>query len=298
MSLHGDRDTMEEGLRERPGNMRLIDIPPGEEVFESQVRIFTKNNIRTYDYRPRLKSADYLPAELQQVCILREDEANDRVEWDCLVQPPPCDGFQIDDTRLRVQQIQSGTSVTHKGVNFIDVNAKIQFHLKHSTESFTEVDTFVYGDIDTPLTESINAADRILNDSRVHYKIFFPIPIAPGIYEFMVVVPNASRLENFGDKIVSNVQYLEVETPSSARFQIATERLWARKETYPQSLGTDEVRVKTYAKPLFTDGTLGNSQQSTFRFGDFDSGETREMDDVIFSHNWPTVGLILVFVQG
>lgn len=280
-------------LEERPGRMRLFEIPVGEEVFESQVRIFKINGLRTYDNIPRLRQQDLLPEEFQQTCTPRLN--GDMVEWDCEMQEPPCDGAQLDNTCLRVQQIQNGTSVTLEGVNFFDINAKVQLRIKQSADNYAEADAFVYGDIQTPLTEIINGTERNIADSRVHDKIFFTIPqnTPPGIYEFMVVVPNTTGLSGFGDKIVSNIQYLEIIPPSTARFQISSERLWARKETAPQSWGSDEVGIKINAIPFFADLNIGEMQQHSFRFGDVDSGDTRQMESVLFSHTQPILGVIL-----
>jgi hypothetical protein len=63
------------------------------------------------------------------------------------MQQPPCDGNSMGDACLRVQQIQSGTSVTLEGVNFFDVNAKVKYKLRNSADDYSEVDAFVYGDV-------------------------------------------------------------------------------------------------------------------------------------------------------
>ena len=279
-------------LEERPGKMRLYEI--SGEVFESQVRIFKINGLRTYDNIPRLLPGDFLPEELQQTCTPRT--SGGELVWDCSIQTPPCDGIQFDSACLRVLQIQNGTSVTLEGVNFFDVNAKVHLRLKQSLDSYTEVDAFVYGDVDTALNETIGETERIIADNRVHDKIFFTIPqtLAPGIYEFMAVVPNTSGLPGFGENIASNVQYLEVIPPSTARFQVATERLWARKETSPQSWGSDEVGIKINAIAIFDDMTIETDPQDLEKkFGDVDSGETRIWEDVVFTHSRPIAGMIM-----
>lgn len=279
-------------LEERPGKMRLYDVPG--EVFESQVRIFRINDLRTYDYMPRLSPADFLPEELQQSCTPRMN--GEDVVWDCSIQTPPCDGSQLDTTCLRVLQVQNGTSVTLEGVNFFDVNAKVRLRLKQTFNNYTEVDAFVYGDVDTALAENVGGSERNIVDSRVHDKIFFAIPqtLAPGIYEFTVMVPNSSGMPGFGEVISSNVQYLEVVPPSTARFQVATERLWARKETAPQSWGSDEVGIKINCISIFDDMSMDSqTQELEKKFGDVDSGETRVWEDVVFSHSRPLAGMIM-----
>jgi hypothetical protein len=281
-------------LEERPGKVRLDKWEGGEEIIPAQVHIFTINALRTSDYIPNLAKQDYLPEEFQQTCtpILN----GDKVEWDCSMQQPPCDGNSIDDACLRVQQIQGGTSVTLEGVNFCDVNAKVKYKLRDSADDYSEVDAFVYGDVDTPVTEIINSVETIIADNRVHDKIFFTIPqtTLSGIYEFMVAVPNTSGFTAYGDTLFSDKQYLEVIPPSTARFQIASEQLWARDETGLTNFGSDEVGIKINSIPIFTDLiSMGEMQQNSFRFDDVDSQETRPMESVLFSQSQPISGVIL-----
>jgi hypothetical protein len=286
-----------ESLEERPGKVRLFEIPLGEEVFVSQVKIFKINDLRTVDNIPALRVQDFLPQEFQQVCI--PTIVNDHAEWNCSMQEPPCDGHQLDNVCMRVLQVQSGTSVTLEGSNYFDINAKVRFRIKNSSDNFREVDAFVYGDIDTPETETINGQVKIVNDSRVHDKIFFTIPAdtVPGIYEIFVVVPNTSNIPSLGQELFSGVQYIEVVPPATARFQIATERLWARKETAPQSWGSDEVGIRIITVPILEDLTLLPEQVNSFRFGDVDSQETRTMDRVIFAQN-QNIGGVVISVLG
>jgi hypothetical protein len=280
-------------LEERPGKARLFEIPPGEEVFDSQVKIFRINGLRTSDYLPRLNVNEYLPEEFQQSCT--PQIVGDHTEWNCSMQQPPCDGIQFDTACMRVLQIQSGTSVELDGVNFFNINAQIQFKIKFSSDNYRRVDAFVYGDITTPVKETINGEQKLITDSRVKDKIFFTVPAdtPPGIYEFNVVVPNNSSIPSLGQELVSNVQFIEVVPPSTARFQIASENLRARRETAPQSWGSDEVGIKTIAIPFFEDLTLGEPQEHSFRFGDVDSQENRTMERVLFSHNQPIAGVVL-----
>jgi hypothetical protein len=193
---------------------------------------------------------------------------------------------------MRVLQVQNGTSVELDGVNFFNINAQVQYKIKFSTENYKRVDAFVFGDITTPVKD---ADQKLITDSRVKDKIFFTIPAdtPPGIYEFNVVVPNNSTIPSLGPELISNVQFIEVVPPSTARFQIATENLRARRETSPQSWGSDEVGIKTIAIPFFEDLTLGEPQVNSFRFGDVDSSENRAMEKAIFSHNQAIAAVVL-----
>jgi len=72
--------------------------------------------------------------------------------------------------------------------------------------------------------------------------------------------------------------------PVTARFQIVTEIIRARRETSPQSLGSDEVGLHTLAFPLFLDGTFGTDEQQRteqkfkdIQNVDFDSGTQRDI---------------------
>ena len=291
----GPLATKEPDLKERPGKVRLHEYGP-DDVYPNQVHIFKINDLRTNDHVPFLKKQDYLPAEFQQVCMPIDD--GDEIKLDCKMKKPPCDGYPIGDVCLRVQEIQSGTSVTITGVNFFDINSKIWIRRKGSSSNFKKLKAFVYGDILTPVKRTVNGKRRLIADSRVKDKIFFSIPIntTPGIYEFKVAVPNSSGFSGrgFGDILFSNIQYIEIIAPSTARFQIASERLWARDETGSYDFtGSDEVGIKINAIPFFADLRMGTMQQQSFRFGDVDSGETRPMESVLFSHSKPIAGVIL-----
>jgi hypothetical protein len=287
-------------LVERPGKVRLIKFPAGgDDVYPNQVHIFKINDIRTNDYVPFLKAKDFLPEEYQQVCTPRE--VGNTVKWDCKIQRQPCDGHGIDNVCLRVLEVQSGTSVTLTGVNFFNLDAKIHIRKKGSSAGFKKLKAFVYGDITTPVYKTVNGTRKLINDKRVSDKIFFTIPpdTAPGIFEFFVFFPNNSGVtgHGIGDEFSSNIQYIEVIPPTTARFQIASESLWAKDETGTQDwTGSDEVGIKINAVPLFTDLTMGSMQQHQYRFGDVDSGETRAMETVLFSHSKSIAGVILSVV--
>jgi hypothetical protein len=282
-------------LEERPGKIRLVENMGSDDVYPNQIRIFKVNNLRTTDNVPALRKEDFLPEEFQQNCTPVQN--GDHVDWDCKMQQPPCDGNEIDGTCLRVQQIQNGTSVTIEGVNFFDVNATVQLRQKFPGDNTAEVAAFVYGDIDTPAAELINGQQNVIADSRVHDKIFFTVPadILPGIYSFSVAVPNTSTFHGagFGDVLFSNSQYIEIIPPSTARYQVSSEELWCRKETAPQSWGSDEVGIKIITIPFFEDLKLGDLQETKVRFGDVDNSETRAMQNVLFTQTQPIAGLIM-----
>lgn len=282
-------------LEERPGKIRLVENTGQDDVYPNQILIFKVNNLRTTDNIPVLRKEDFLPEEFQQNC--RPVQNDNNVNWDCKMQQPPCDGNEIDGACLRVQQVQSGTSVTIEGANFFNVNATVQLRQKFTADNPVEIAAFVYGDTDTPATELINGQQNVIADSRVHDKIFFTIPenTLPGIYQFYVAVPNTSTFNGagFGDILLSNSQYIEVVPPSTARYQIASEELWCRKETGPQYLGSDEVGIKIITIPFFEDLKLGDLQETKVRFGNVDSEDKRAMEKVLFTQTQPIAGLIM-----
>ena len=192
-------------------------------------------------------------------------------EVQCHVQTDNCPGDLISIgpgqfTCLRVLNVEPGQAVVLQGVNFISVDAKVRLAAQAPGTMTREVDTFVLGDIDTPLTEVINGETVKINDCRVHDRLTFQVPsdLPPGIYSFQVVVPNVSGIPILGDPILSLSYNLRVVPPSTARFEISSELLRCRDETgkYDLGLGEDEVRVVVLAYPA-----MGDMLELNFRPG-------------------------------
>jgi hypothetical protein len=204
----------------------------------------------------------------------------------------------VDGTCLRVLDVEAGQGVVLEGVNFISVDSTVRLVGQAPGTATRDVAAHVVGDIDTPLTEVVNGVTVPIRDSRVRDRIVFRVPddLPPGIYAFQVAVPNVSGIPALGDPIVSNPQFLRVVPPATARFQIASEMLNAREETSPASFGSDEVSIRILAVPLLADLTSGEAQEATFRFGDVDSGEQRDMTRVLFSHQQNIAGVALSIV--
>ena len=70
-----------------------------------------------------------------------------------------------------------------------------------------------------------------------------------------------------------------------------------RRRDVAAFFGSDEVGIKILAVPLFPDLTSGEAQAPNggdpIRFDDVDSGETRGMDHLLFSHQQPIAGAAL-----
>ncbi len=283
---------------EHPGRVRVRPFVPGEENFDPLVRICRVNGLRTGSFTPPLALGDYTPAELQQRCrvIL---EGNEPVQV-CDVQTDECPGNNLGGACQRVLDIEAGQGVVVEGVNFSSVDATVRISTKAAPQTvLREVPAQVCGDDETPLTERIGEQDRLILDCRVHDRLTFQIPadLTPGVYSFQVAVPNVSTFPGHGPVLLSNVEYISVATPSTARFEIRSETLIAHAETSPASFGSDEVGIRIVALPLFPDLSSGEAQLpnggAPIRFTDVDSGETRGMDHLLFTHQQPIAGAAL-----
>jgi hypothetical protein len=285
---------------ERPGQNRFFN-PTGDDVFPTQLRICTVNGLRTNEFAPFLNPSDYLPSELQQHCV--PIVVNGVPQLDCQVQQGSCPGnFLQDQTCLRVPDVRAGDGVVLEGVNFISIDAKVRVIGQPPSTVSREVDAFVFGDLDTPLTETVDGETRTIRDCRVHDRITFVVPadLPPAVYSIQVAEPNLTGFPIFGDTIVSNPQFIRVVPPPTSRFRIASETLTAREETSPAFFGSDEVRVRVRAYPIvatLTDLTLGDEQAfDSPEFGDVDSGDVRQMQAVLFNQQGPMDGMVMTIM--
>lgn len=284
--------------QEHPGRVRVRPHIPGEENFDPLVRICRVNGLRTASFTPPLSPGEYLPSELQQRCrVILEGNEPKQV---CDVQTSDCPGSTLAGACARVPEIEAGQGVLLEGVNFSSVDATVRIFTREAPGTvLREVPAQVCGDDETPLTERIGEQDRLILDCRVHDRLSFQVPadLAPGVYGFQVAVPNLSTYPGHGPVLLSNVEYIGVATPASARFEIRSESLYARAETSPASFGSDEVGIRIVALPLLPDLSPGAAQTPNngepIRFSDVDSGETRAMDHLLFSHQAPILGAAL-----
>jgi hypothetical protein len=286
--------------QERPGQNRFFDTSGGES-FEIQLRICKVNDLRTNEFSPALNPGDYLPSELQQHCV--PIVVNGVPQLNCQVQKGNCPGNFLEDTTcLRVPDVRAGEGVVIEGVNFISIDSKVRLTGQAPSTVSREVDAFVFGDLDTPLTEVVDGETRTIRDCRVHDRITFVVPadLPPAIYSVQVAVPNVSGFPVFGDTIVSNSHFIRVVPSPTSRFRIASETLTAQEETSPASFGSDEVRVRVRAYPIIaslTDLTLGDEQAfDSPEFGDVDSGDVRQMQAVLFEQEGPIDGLVMTIM--
>ncbi len=291
--------------QERPGQNRFFEDE--SEVPLTQLRICRVNGLRTLNFTPTLEPGDYLPAELEQHCepILVDGE----VQQNCEVLRGGLDGncpgnflFDDENTCLRVPEIQGGTGVILEGVNFISLDATVRLTPKGSGTGTREVEAHVFGDLTTPLNEVVDGETRTIRDCRVRDRLTFRVPddLPSGVYSVQIAMPNETGIPTLGNPILSNEEFIRIAPPSTARFQIASEKLRARKETAPAFFGSDEVRVRVSAFPITATLTrllLGAEQRfDSPEFTDVDSGDVREMKAVLFSHQQPIDGVVLTIL--
>jgi hypothetical protein len=281
---------------EHPGQVRTPPFPGGE-FPPAPVVVCRINGLRTGNFRPPLALSDYTPEELQQVChVVLEGNQPKLV---CDVQTTECPGNQVGGVCLRVQEIEAGKAVLLEGMNFSSVDTKVRLTDVATSTTVREVDAQVCGDDETPLTEIVVGKEVLITDCRVHDRLTFRVPddLSPGLYEFQVMVPNVGGVPGWGDVLFSNGERIKVVPSETARFQIASETLHCVDETSPAFFGSDEVGIKILAVPLFPDLTSGEAQSPNggdpIRFDDVDSGETRGMDHLLFSHQQPIAGAAL-----
>jgi hypothetical protein len=286
--------------QDRPGRIRVY--KPEPEDFFSQVRICRVNDLRTVNFIPPINIGDYLPAEIQQDCA--PQIVNGQTQVVCHVRTTDCPGNALDSVCARVPEVALGDGVVLQGVNFFSVNAKVRFSDKQTGNAVRDVDAHVFGDITTPVTE-VNGA--LINDCRVHDRLTFQMPddLAPGVYQIQVVVPNITGISEFGSELVSNVEFINAIPLATARFQIITETIRARKETSPDWLGSDEVGLHTLAaamdlnfQPVDLDPdpqkTLMEQKFADIQNVDFDTGTQWDITRIVFKHDQPILGMLLV----
>ena len=195
-----------------------------------------------------------------------------------------------------------GQGVVLQGMNFSNIDTKVQF-MDSATGNVRQIEAFVCGDAETPLTENINGIEVPIIDCRVHDRLRFSVPVdmIPGQYFLQVLVPNPNHLGGWADPLNSDSVTVMIDLPSSARYQISSETLRCRDETHADFLGSDEVGIIMLSIPLLPDATIGEVQMANdgnaVRFGDVDSGETRTMDHVLFS-NQQQIGGVALTIKG
>ena len=281
---------------ERPGRIRIYE-PQGEDFF-SQVRICAINDLRTANFYPPLNAGDYQPGEVQQECEPKIVDGQPQVV--CQVQATNCPGHTLPGGACaRVVDVALGDSVVLRGVNFFSVDAKVRLADPQTGTTVREVEAHVWGDVDTPVTEVVDGQTVLINDCRVQDRLTFQVPndLSPGIYTIQVVLPNITGIDVFGTELVSNVEFINVIPAPTSRFQVVIEAIYARKETSPDWLGSDEVGLHTMAFPMdLMFQPIEPMQEQAFQDlqgVEFDTGTGRDVTRIVFQHDQPILAMVL-----
>lgn len=283
------------GTEERAGRIRLV--PPFGEIPPSQVKIYRMNGIRTTHIVPLPALAELLPSELHQDC--QPVIVNGQPQVVCQVRADNCPGGAFHGVACaRVLDVAAGDSLTLEGVNYFSVEAKVRLENMDLGTPALDVEAHVWGDADTPVTELVNGQTVLITDARVHDRLTFRLPadLTPGKYQIRVIVPNITGDPVFGPFLNSDGEFIQVVPPATARYRVTAERILARRETSPQRLGSDEVGLQTLAFALFADGTFGDAQEERFkdmRDVAFDSGTSRDITRLVFTHDQPILGMAM-----
>ncbi|KJS10144.1 MAG: hypothetical protein VR67_19375 [Peptococcaceae bacterium BRH_c8a] len=274
-------DSTECLMQERPGLPRPLPGIEFNETFLTPV-ICSINGLRTNTYVPSLPIDQYRPDELQQSCTLDQG-----MQLNCQVlSEPNCPGNSVSETCLRVPPVSPGEAVVLKGFNFFNTEGRVQLRQVGGTLT-RDVEAHVCGDVNTPLTEpGLDGVVLIIADCRVQDILTFKVPdnLPDGIYSIQVIMPNNTDIPGtFADEYTSlGLQYIQVLVSPEVNFQIASERLDVPSETDPEFFGSDEVAIRIVTVPVGLDLTPGEMNTTSFRFGDVDSGENRDMSRVLF----------------
>jgi hypothetical protein len=283
------------GAGERPGKIRVF--PPSGEIPPSQVRICRINGLRTANFIPAPALGEYLPTEIHQDCSTLI--VNGQPQVVCKVRTADCPGNVLQAAVCaRVPEVASGDSVVLEGVNFFSVDTFVRLTDRQTGTIVRDVQAHVWGDVNTPVTEIIDNETVLVNDCRVQDRLTFSVPadLPAGTYFIQVFVPNVTGLPVFGQFLNSDGEFLQVLPPPTARFQVVTERITARQETSPGWIGSDEVGLHAISFALLGDGTftqLGEDKFKDIRDVDFDTGTSRDITRLIFTHDQPILGMAL-----
>lgn len=247
-------------------------------------------------YNPNLTLVEYQQGgDLEVVCTLEESgELNCR---NVISEPSmPCPGNTIEGVCLRVPEFRPGDVVKLEGFNFFNVDAKVRLVGRMSGLTIV-LEAHVWGDIATPITETIDRVERTILDCRVKDVITFLLPedLADDIYGFQVIVPNNTGSGTALEYRSEGEQFIRVLASLNTTFQIATEQLFCIDETdsgIPGFInkGSDEVRINIGITTIDVDPatmtkTLSRQNIYRFKFNELDSGNAPAMEQVLLNKN-------------
>ena len=287
---------------ERPGQRRFTGDSDGVPFFENFIWRLKRPKgggvddwLHTAAYRlaPGEPPFTLTPDEIEQQCTI--DAAGQR---NCENQTTNCPGQFLNGVCLRVPNVAPGNPILLEGMNFFDVNARVVLSAKPPGVVKRRVDdVHVCGDITTPVIEIVDKLEHVIQDSRVKDVLSFTVPkdLPDGIYEVNVIVPNTpgSLFPEFETRGIRPL--IRVIQAATDCFQIASVQLRCVEETDSfLGFGSDEVGIRILTAPIhrviLADGTETSvpgkmDAPKNFRFGDVDSGDTRDMAMVLFQRS-------------
>jgi hypothetical protein len=130
----------------------------------------------------------------------------------CEVQTENCPGNSAAGVCLRVPEIAAGDSVLLGGVNFFSTDTVVRLTSHQPIETTRDVETHVRGDLNTPVTETIDGQTSLIMDCRVNDQLLFEVPgdLPPATYSVTVIVPNITGVEFWGEVLSSDPVYIKV----------------------------------------------------------------------------------------
>lgn len=285
--IFGDTDALE---AEVPGQIRIFEPAPDDEFPPVPVQICRLNGLRTKNFH---LGGDYLPAEIEQTCQVQMVDGTPQII--CEVQTDNCPGNFANGVCLRVPEIAAGDSVLLEGVNFFSPDTFVRLASHEPIETTRDIETHVRGDLETPVTEMIDGRTSLIMDCRVKDQLMFEVPsdLPPATYSVTVMVPNITGIEYWGEFLSSDPEYIKVVPPPTARFTVTSETLHAEDETSPSWAGSDEVGLRFLPIAVLPDFTLLVSDRISVGLGNVDSGDTRDITRVLFTHEQPIAALTL-----
>ena len=268
---------------ERPGLPRVALCPDIDVDFDGFCNAMCRINtdtlvfpIRTSGHIPLVSAAALLPTEVEQACTV---DGGGGPLLCSNVMSPNCKGDPVSGSSIcrAVPLVLQGGSVTLRGFNFFDVDARVRLALTTNLANVTEVQGHVCGDVRA-------GANAALDCDSINDRITFTVPsnLAAGLYRITVEVPN-----NTGDPTYDRSVYfsrqghpiIQVVPPLNTEFELISEELLCIDETGADFLGSDEVGISVITTRLSNDGSFDPiASVVKFEFGNVDSGNRRRLD--------------------
>ena len=240
------------------------------------------NGLRTADFKPDMMIDEYNDEEKEQVCEVNTSETPPSLECRprTIAEDVTCPGRNVDETCLTVPEVMPGEEVLLEGVNFYNSDATIVFSPRDG-DGVHEVSARICGDLVTPLQEVVGGSRVVIDDCRVNDQLVFVIPsdIAPGVFELRVSFVDHESPD--GRTVQSTPQFVRVVPSRDTAFRLTVDELVCTEET--DGLGSDEVALTFFTGSIGRDGTVSPPSIITRRFDDVDSGESRDLDELLFT---------------